>query len=56
MRRRLKVDTDFNAANERMQEAIELLSDVNRSLKQIEAGRVVSNREAKAELRKRFAS
>jgi hypothetical protein len=33
---------------------IELLRDVRVAIKQIEAGKVISNREAKAELRRRF--
>lgn len=36
-------------------EEIELLSDVRTSMKQIDEGHVVSNRAAKAELRKRLA-
>jgi prevent-host-death family protein len=39
---------------ERMVEEIELLSDVRTSLQQLEAGEAVSNRDAKAELRRRF--
>ncbi len=39
---------------ERMVEEIELLSDVRTSLQQLEAGQAVSNRDAKAELRRRF--
>jgi prevent-host-death family protein len=37
-------------------EELELLRDVRTAVKQIEAGQGVSNREAKAELRKRFRS
>jgi prevent-host-death family protein len=36
-------------------EEIELLSDVRTSMKQIDDGHAVSNRDAKAALRKRFA-
>ena len=43
------------AEYEEMVEAIELLSDVRTSIQQIEAGEAVSNRAAKAELRKRFS-
>lgn len=43
------------AAYEGMLEEIELLSDVRTANKQIESGQGVSNRVAKAELRKRFA-
>ena len=39
---------------ERMVEEIELLSDVRVSVQQIERGQGVSNRDAKAELRRRF--
>ena len=39
---------------ERMVEEIELLSDVHVAIRQIEAGQTVSNRSAKAELRRRF--
>jgi len=39
---------------ERMVEEIELLSDVRTAVAQIESGHGISNREAKAELRKRF--
>ncbi|HEX7149977.1 MAG TPA: type II toxin-antitoxin system Phd/YefM family antitoxin [Thermoanaerobaculia bacterium] len=39
---------------ERMIEEIELLTDVRTATEQIEAGQGVSNREAKATLRKRF--
>ena len=42
------------AEYERMVEEIELLGDVRTALQEIEAGRGVSNRAAKAELRKRF--
>ena len=43
------------AEREPMVEKIELLSDVHTSIQQIEAGQAVSNRAAKAELRKRFS-
>lgn len=39
---------------ERMVEEIELLSDVRVAVQQLERGQGVSNREAKAELRRRF--
>ena len=39
---------------EGMVEELELLRDVRTALQQIETGRVLSNRAAKAELRKRF--
>ena len=39
---------------ERMVEEIELLSDVRTAMQQLEAGDGVSNRDAKAELRRRF--
>jgi len=39
---------------ERMVEEIELLSDVRTAVQQIENGQGVSNRDAKAELRRRF--
>jgi len=39
---------------ERMVEEIELLTDVRTAVAQIESGHGISNREAKAELRKRF--
>lgn len=39
---------------ERMVDEIELLSDVRTAIQQIEAGHAVSNRDAKAELRRRF--
>lgn len=42
------------AEYERMVEEIELLSDVRTAMQQIEAGEAVSNRDAKAELRRRF--
>jgi len=41
---------------ERMVEETELLSDVRTALQQIEAGRAVSNHDAKAELRRRFST
>jgi len=40
---------------ERMVEKIELLSDVRTAVQQIDAGEAVSNRDAKAELRRRFS-
>ena len=42
------------AEYERMVEQIELLSDVQTAVQQIEGGQAVSNRAAKAELRRRF--
>lgn len=39
---------------EQMVEELELLRDVRTAVEQIESGRVLSNRAAKAELRKRF--
>ena len=42
------------AEYERMIEEIELLSDVRTAMKQIDAGEGISNRDAKAELRRRF--
>ncbi|HKO58699.1 MAG TPA: type II toxin-antitoxin system Phd/YefM family antitoxin [Thermoanaerobaculia bacterium] len=42
------------AEYERMVEEIELLSDVRTAIEQIEAGEGVSDREAKAQLRRRF--
>ena len=42
------------AEYEGMVEEIELLRDVRRAVKQIEAGEGVTNRQAKAELRRRF--
>ena len=39
---------------ERMVEEIDLLSDVRTALQQIDAGQAISNRDAKAALRKRF--
>ena len=39
---------------ERMVEEVELLRDVRTAIRQIEAGEGLSNREAKAELRRRF--
>ena len=42
------------AEYERMIEEIELLSDVRTAIRQIDAGEGLSNREAKAELRRRF--
>ena len=44
------------AAYQGMVEEIELLSDVRTAMNQLESGQGVSNRGAKAELRKRFAS
>jgi prevent-host-death family protein len=35
-------------------EELELLRDIGTAMKQVEAGEVLSNREAKAELRRRF--
>jgi prevent-host-death family protein len=43
------------AVYEELIEEIELLSDVRTSMKQIDDGHGVSNRDAKAELRKRLA-
>ncbi len=43
------------AEYERMVEEIELLSDVRVAVQQIELGQGVSNRDAKAELRRRFS-
>jgi prevent-host-death family protein len=40
---------------ERMVEEIDLLSDVRTAIQQIESGEAVSNRDAKAELRRRFS-
>lgn len=40
---------------ERMVDEIELLTDVRTAVAQIESGQGLSNREAKAELRKRFS-
>jgi antitoxin YefM len=40
---------------ERMVEAIELLSDVHTATQQVDSGSGVSNRNAKAELRRRFS-
>jgi antitoxin YefM len=40
---------------ERMVEEIELLRDVRTAIEQIAAGQAVSNRDAKAELRRRFS-
>jgi prevent-host-death family protein len=37
-------------------EELELLRDIRTAMKQVEAGEVLSNREAKAELRRRFRS
>lgn len=42
------------AEYERMVEEIDLLSDVRTAIQQIEDGEAVSNRDAKAELRRRF--
>jgi prevent-host-death family protein len=42
------------AEYERMVEEIELLSDVRTAMRQIDAGEGISNRDAKAELRRRF--
>ena len=43
------------AEYERMVEELDLLSDVRASISQLESGRGISNREAKSQLRKRFA-
>ena len=43
------------AAYEQMIEEIELLRDVHQSEKQLAAGKAVSNRGAKAQLRRRFS-
>jgi antitoxin YefM len=43
------------AEYERMIEEIELLSDVRTAVEQIDSGQAVSNRNAKAELRRRFS-
>lgn len=40
--------------DKRTREEIELLRDVREAIKQIEAGKVISNRKAKVELRRRF--
>lgn len=42
-------------AYEAMREEIEILSDIRISMKQIDEGKGISNREAKAELLRRFA-
>jgi len=42
------------AEYERMVEEIEVLSDVRTAIRQIENGEGISNRDAKAELRRRF--
>lgn len=42
------------AEYERMIDEIELLRDVRTAIQQLEAGQAVSNRDAKAELRRRF--
>jgi prevent-host-death family protein len=42
------------AEYERMVEEIELLSDVRTAVQQIDGGQAISNRDAKAELRRRF--
>lgn len=42
------------AEYERMVDEIDLLSDVRTAIQQIESGQTVSNRDAKAELRRRF--
>jgi len=39
---------------ERMVEEIDLLSDVRTAIHELEAGHAISNRDAKAELRRRF--
>jgi antitoxin YefM len=43
------------AEYERMVDEIDLLSDVRTAIQQIEAGQAISNRDAKAELRRRFS-
>jgi len=43
------------AAYEQMIEEIELLREVRESEKQLTAGKAISNRDAKAELRRRFS-
>ena len=43
------------AEYERMIDEIELLSDVRTAIQQLESGQAVSNRDAKAELRRRFS-
>jgi hypothetical protein len=50
----VRTDTESSSADA-MPRDIELLADVAAALAQIEAGAGVSNQEAKAELRKRFA-
>ncbi len=58
-RRQLKLDrdikpvSDFRANTAELME-IELLSDLRTAIRQIENGQGVSNRDAKAELRRRF--
>jgi len=44
-----------SSAVEQLLEKIELLRDVHRSEKQLAARKTVSNRDAKAQLRKRFS-
>lgn len=43
------------AEYERMVDEIELLSDVRTAIQQLESGQAASNRDAKAELRRRFS-
>jgi prevent-host-death family protein len=43
------------AEYERMVEEIDLLSDVRTAIQQIDAGQAIANRDAKAELRRRFS-
>lgn len=43
------------AEYERMVEEIDLLSDVRTAIQQVDAGQAISNRSAKAELRRRFS-
>jgi prevent-host-death family protein len=43
------------AEYERMVDEIDLLSDVRTAIQQIDAGQALSNRDAKAELRRRFS-
>jgi prevent-host-death family protein len=42
------------AEYERMIDEIELLSDVRTAIQQLESGQAISNRDARAELRRRF--
>ena len=43
------------AVYQQLIEELELLSDVRTAMKQVDEGKVISNRKAKAELRKRLA-